>query len=95
MGEDSNTQHIWATVEALTAVDSKVQHVADDVKEMRGWLEGTVSNTGERAPGVIDTVSSLKRDSNAAKWLLRMILGAVLAATFSEWIFYLWPHVLK
>lgn len=91
MGDE--VQHIWATVEALNNVDKKVDAVGQDVSEMRGWLEGTVTRTGERAPGLIDTVTSLKRDSTAAKWLLRAILGAVVAAIVSEWIFYLMPRV--
>lgn len=94
MGDSDNTQHVWATVEALKTLDTKVDAIAKDQTEMRGWLEGTVSTTGERHPGLIDTVTSLKRDSSAAKWLLRLILAAIIAALASEWIFYLSPRAM-
>ena len=98
-GDDEVHYERWATVEALRAVDikvkavdEKVDGVAGDVKEVRGWLEGSVTNSGLRSPGLIDTVTGLKHDSHSAKWLLRLILGALVAAVVSDWVFYLTPH---
>lgn len=78
----------YATLDMLNAVDRKVDGVADDVRTVRGWLEGEVSPLGIQRPGVLMKVEQSARDLRAARNWLRAVFMAIVAAVGTQWALY-------
>jgi hypothetical protein len=69
----------YATVEALRALESKVDDMTGALKEMRGWMMGTASSDGHVTPGVLQTVGFMRYMGTA----IVTLLGTIAMATIS------------
>lgn len=83
----------YATLDMVNAVDRKVDSVANDVRTVRGWLEGEVSPMGVQKPGVLMKVEQSARDLRAAKNWLRAVFIAIVAAVVTQWVIFFMPLV--
>jgi len=68
----------WATVEQLQDVDAKVDDILSEVKLVKGWLIGDISDTGIPRAGIVQKVQTI---DGAYRWITGMVAlgtGAVV-----------------
>lgn len=59
----------------LAALAKNFEKASAEVDLLRGWMEGTVSEQGERSPGFIDHIATFKRWKN---WVLALLSAIAL-----------------
>lgn len=71
----------------LSTMQRSLDELTGNFEKMRGWLEGTTSDSGERKEGALSRAALSAKRLGEQNWILGGILVAVLAEVITRYLF--------